>query len=76
MKKLFSIVLVLVLALACVSALAEEPITLTYAEVNPVEGTVVGDVAMAFKDKLEELSKSMIIRYLPDIIDGKIAPIP
>ncbi len=61
MKKLFSIVLVLVLALACVSALAEEPITLTYAEVNPVEGTVVGDVALAFKDKLEELSGGAIV---------------
>lgn len=61
MKKLFSIVLVLVLALACVSALAEEPITLTYAEVNPVEGTVVGDVALAFKEKLEELSGGSIV---------------
>ena len=61
MKKLFSIVLVLVLALACVSALAEEPISLTYAEVNPVEGTVVGDVALAFKDKLEELSGGAVV---------------
>ena len=60
MKKLFSIVLVLVLALACVSALAEEPITLTYAEVNPVNGTVVGDVALAFQEKLEELSEGAI----------------
>ena len=54
MKKLFSIALVLVMLLSCASALAE--VTLTYAEVNPVEGTVVGDVALAFKEKLEELS--------------------
>jgi TRAP-type C4-dicarboxylate transport system substrate-binding protein len=54
MKKLFSIALVLVMLLSCASALAE--VTLTYAEVNPVNGTVVGDVALAFKDKLEELS--------------------
>ena len=61
MKKLFSIALVLVMLLACASALAEAPITLTYAEVNPVEGTVVGDVALAFKDKLEELSGGAVV---------------
>ena len=61
MKKLFSIALVLVMLLCCASALAEEPVTLTYAEVNPVEGTIVGDVALAFKDKLEELSGGSVI---------------
>ena len=61
MKKLFGIALVLVMLLSCVSALAEEPITLTYAEVNPIEGTVVGDVALAFKEKLEELSGGAIV---------------
>ena len=35
--------------------------TLTYAEVNPVEGTVVGDVALAFKSKLEELSGGEVL---------------
>ncbi|MBR1820797.1 MAG: TRAP transporter substrate-binding protein [Clostridia bacterium] len=60
MKKLFSIVLVLAMVLACSAALAE-PVTLTYAEVNPVEGTVVGDVALAFKDKLEELSGGEVL---------------
>ena len=59
MKKLFSIALVLVMLLSCASALAE--VTLTYAEVNPVEGTVVGDVALAFKDKLEELSGGEVL---------------
>ena len=61
MKKLFSIALVLVMLLSCAAALAEAPITLTYAEVNPVEGTVVGDVALAFKEKLEELSGGEIL---------------
>ena len=61
MKKLFSVVLVLAMLLACSAALTEEPITLTYAEVNPVEGTVVGDVALAFKSKLEELSGGEVV---------------
>ncbi len=54
MKKLFALMLALMLALTCASAMAE--ITLTYAEVNPVEGTIVGDMALAFKEKVEELS--------------------
>ena len=44
MKKLFSIALALVMLLACASALAEEPITLTYSEVNPLDGTIVGSM--------------------------------
>ena len=59
MKKLFSIALVLVMLLSCASALAE--VTLTYAEVNPIEGTIVGDVALAFKSKLEELSGGEVL---------------
>ena len=61
MKKLFSIALVLVMLLSCASALAEEPVTLTYAEVNPLEGTIVGAVASAFKEKVEELSGGSVI---------------
>ena len=61
MKKLFSIVLALVLALACVSALAEEPVTLTYSEVNPLDGTIVGEMAKAFKEKTEELTNGSVI---------------
>ncbi len=61
MKKLFSIVLVLALALACVSALAEEPVTLTYSEVNPLDGTIVGEMAKAFKEKTEELTNGSVI---------------
>ena len=54
MKKLFALMLALVLALSCASAMAE--ITLTYAEVNPLDGTIVGEMAKAFKAKVEELS--------------------
>lgn len=60
MKKLLGIVLVLALALGCVSALAD-PIKLTYAEVNPIDGTIVGDMALAFKEKVEELSNGEIV---------------
>lgn len=34
----------------------EAEVTLVYAEVNPLEGTIVGQTATAFKEKLEELS--------------------
>ena len=61
MKKLFSIALVLVMLLCCASALAEEPVTLTYAEVNPLEGTIVGAVATAFKEKVEELTGGSVL---------------
>ena len=69
MKKLFSIALVLVMLLSC-AALAEAPITLTYAEVNPVpataeenaeKGSVVSDVAWSFKTKLEEICGGAIL---------------
>ena len=59
MKKLFSIALVLVMLLGCTAALAEN-VTLTYAEVNPLEGTIVGAVASAFKEKVEELSEGSV----------------
>ena len=58
MKKLFALMLALVLALSCASAMAE--ITLTYAEVNPLEGTIVGEMAKAFKAKVEEVSNGEI----------------
>ena len=62
MKKFLALTMALcmIFALCAVSASADEPITLTYAEVNPIEGTVVGDVALAFKEKLEELSGGAI----------------
>ena len=69
MKKMLGILLALALLLGCTAALAD-PITLTYAEVNPVpttleenaeKGSVVSDVAWAFKTKLEELSGGEIL---------------
>jgi TRAP-type C4-dicarboxylate transport system substrate-binding protein len=61
MKKLFGILLALTMLIGCVSVFAEEPITLTYAEVNPLEGTTVGEIAKAFKEKIEELSDGSIL---------------
>ena len=60
MKKLLGLVLVLAMVLSCASALAE-PVTLTYAEVNPLDGTIVGEMAKAFKAKAEELSNGEIV---------------
>ena len=69
MKKLLGILLALALLMGCTAAFAD-PITLTYAEVNPVpatleenneSGSVVSDVAWAFKTKLEELSNGEIL---------------
>ena len=59
MKKLLCAVLTLVLALCCVTAMAEEPVTLVYAEVNPAD-TIVGQLATDFKTKVEELSGGSI----------------
>ncbi len=62
MKKLLALLLTLCMVLAlCTVACADDVVTLTYAEVNPVEGTVVGDVALAFKEKLEELSGGSVV---------------
>ena len=54
MKKLLGILLALALLLGCTAALAD-PVTLTYAEVNPLDGTIVGEMAKAFKEKAEEV---------------------
>ena len=61
MKKLLGVVLVLTMLLGVTAALAENPVTLTYAEVNPLEGTIVGAMAKAFKEKAEELSGGQVI---------------
>ena len=60
MKKLIALVLALIVALSCTAALAD-PITLTYAEVNPLEGTIVGEMAKAFKAKVEEVSGGEVL---------------
>lgn len=61
MKKLIGLFLALIMLVSCTAALADDPITLTYAEVNPLEGTIVGEFATAFKTKVEELSGGSIL---------------
>ena len=61
MKKLLAVLLALVMVLGCTAALADDPITLTYAEVNPLDGTIVGEMAKAFKEKVEELSGGTVL---------------
>lgn len=39
---------------------SDPAVTLVYAEVNPLEGTIVGQTAVAFKEKVEELSGGSI----------------
>lgn len=39
----------------------DEVVTLTYAEMNPIEGTIVGEMAKAFKEKTEEVSGGKLI---------------
>lgn len=60
MKKLLALVLALVTLLSCTAAMAD-PVTLVYAEVNPLEGTIVGSIAKYFKQTVEELSGGEII---------------
>ena len=54
MKKFFALSLVLAAVLSASVAVAA-PVTLVYAEVNPLD-TIVGQVATVFKQKVEELS--------------------
>ncbi|MCR5347555.1 MAG: TRAP transporter substrate-binding protein [Fretibacterium sp.] len=65
MKKLFALFLILVVALSASAAVAA-PVKLTYAEVNPVKGTIVGQVALSFKQKVEELSGGEIVIDIQD----------
>ena len=44
----------------CIRDRVGPAVTLVYAEVNPLEGTIVGQTATAFKDKVEELSGGSI----------------
>ena len=60
MKKLIGLFLALSLLVGCSAAMADT-VTLTYAEVNPLEGTIVGEMAKAFKSKVEELSGGTVL---------------
>lgn len=55
MKKLIALVLAIMTVLSCTAAMAA-PVTLVYAEVNPLEGTIVGSIAKYFKETVEKLS--------------------
>ena len=63
MKKFLALTMALcmIFAMCAISASADEPITLTYAEVNPLDGTIVGEMAKAFKAKVEELSGGSVV---------------
>jgi TRAP-type C4-dicarboxylate transport system substrate-binding protein len=63
MKKTLAILMALcmVFALCAIPAFADNTVTLTYAEVNPLDGTIVGEMAKAFKEKVEELSGGQVI---------------
>lgn len=62
MKKTLALLMALCMVFAlCAVASADEPVTLTYAEVNPLDGTIVGEMAKAFKEKVEELSGGSIV---------------
>ena len=61
MKKMLVLVLALAMLVSCACALADEPVTLTYSEVNALDGNVVGEVAKAFKAKVEELSGGSVL---------------
>jgi TRAP-type C4-dicarboxylate transport system substrate-binding protein len=54
MKKVLALVFAFAVVMSASAALAD-PVTLVYAEVNPID-TIVGQIAMAFKTKVEELS--------------------
>mgnify|MGYP001114086340 CR=1 FL=1 len=60
-KKLLSVVLgaAMVLSMGTLAAAEDAPVTLVYAEVNPLD-TIVGQTATAFKEKVEELSGGSI----------------
>ena len=62
MKKLICIALALVMVLGlAITANAEGPrVTLTYAEVNPLEGTIVGMIATYFKEQVETLTNGSV----------------
>ena len=55
------LVLCAFLVLSLTSGLRNGPKVLTYAEVNPLDGTIVGEMAKAFKVKTEELSGGRLI---------------
>ena len=60
MKKILALVLACAMFLTMAGAALAEPVTLTYAEVNPLT-TIVGKTAEFFKSKVEELTAGSVI---------------
>lgn len=74
MKKVFLAVLALSVVMSASAAMAA-PVTLVYAEVNPVD-TIVGQIGQAFKTKVEELSGGEVkIDFQPGGVLGTEAQI-
>ncbi len=74
MKKVFLAVLALSVVMSASVAMAA-PVTLVYAEVNPVD-TIVGQIGQAFKTKVEELSGGEVkIDFQPGGVLGTEAQI-
>lgn len=81
-KRLFALALALLLVLGMTSAaFAENAVVLTYAEVNPIDGTD-GDWAKYFKSQVEELTggtvtidiqASGVLGAESDVLDGMIS---
>ena len=62
MKKVLGLVLALAMLLSCASALAADSVTLTYAEVNPLDGTIVGAKAVSKDGEEIEISCKAAIK--------------
>ncbi|MBQ9590676.1 MAG: TRAP transporter substrate-binding protein [Butyrivibrio sp.] len=62
---IYSIILTVLLLFICALSFGagqkSDTVILTYAEVNPLDGTISGEMAKAFKEKTEELSNGKII---------------
>lgn len=56
-----TILLIVLIILSFTSSKGHDTVTLTYAEVNPLDGTIAGEMAKAFKEKAEELSGGTIV---------------
>ncbi len=55
------LVLALLIVISATTGLRKGPKVLTYAEVNPLDGTIVGEMAKAFREKVEELSGGQLL---------------
>jgi len=55
------VLLLVFIGLSFSSANNKSPVVLTYAEMNPVDGTICGEMAKAFKEKTEELTGGSVV---------------